>query len=259
MEQTEGHPKFEHVTGRREERATALVDLEQEVRALVQGLPALRPDVQLCVCAAPGLRASIEPSALRQLLLNVILNAGEALPGTGDVRITIARAPNQGEAAPRALFVVEDNGEGMTRDVQLQAVDPFFSTKQSEGHVGLGLSVTSALVEQAGGTFSLKSAKGVGTRVAIELPLADESDAANDATLKGHARTFELLLPDHLLHETATPRETPVEPPRRASRAPLPSRSVSSSWWSHCLHPGWLCSSPTSLQAPCSWQWPDVR
>ncbi len=102
---------------------------------------------------------------LRQALLNVVLNAMQASPDGGTVRIDVARAGCEGGVRVR----VTDDGPGMTREVLERIRKPYFTTK--EGGTGLGVAVARGLVEQHGGALVFDSAPGRGTTVSLELPV----------------------------------------------------------------------------------------
>ncbi len=108
---------------------------------------------------------------MTQVLLNLILNAAEAMPEGG--RLLIRTQPHGAPARALALEV-EDCGLGIPPEVQPRIFEPFFTTKASGS--GLGLSISRRIIAQHGGTISLRSAPGVGSVFRIELPLAELRD-----------------------------------------------------------------------------------
>jgi PAS domain S-box-containing protein len=155
--------------------------IERMARLLSRTLPArvnlvteLQPDAR---------RAIVDGAAFEAALLNVVLNARDAMPEGGTVSVRTWRAdvpharPGDHEPPPGAYAVVEvqDTGVGMTDDVALRACEPFFTTKTDQGGTGLGLSMVHGFAEQSGGTLSIASAAGRGTSVRIYLPLAAEA------------------------------------------------------------------------------------
>jgi CheY-like chemotaxis protein len=126
---------------------------------------------------------------LDQVLLNLVVNARDAMPQGGVLRLrTAAASPVRtaaGPGAPAALLEVEDTGSGMSSEVAAHAVEPFYTTKPGSAGPGLGLSTVYGIVRQMGGRLEISSGPGVGTRVRIELPLAAERPAARAA---GEAR-----------------------------------------------------------------------
>ncbi|MBD3161995.1 MAG: HAMP domain-containing protein [Candidatus Eisenbacteria bacterium] len=107
------------------------------------------------------IRVRVDPGQLRQILLNLVRNAVEAVPPGGGVRV---RWEEQG---PTVAVVVEDDGPGIPLDRREQVFEPFFTTKP-EG-AGLGLSIVRHLVEQNGGRISLERADGGGSRFTIRF------------------------------------------------------------------------------------------
>lgn len=120
-----------------------------------------------------------DPQQIEQVLLNLCVNARDALPGGGRIEITTARAqlaPELGSTSGVTLegdFVVlrvSDSGIGMEADTLEQAFEPFFTTKETGHGTGLGLSMAYGIVEQHGGMISINSQPGQGTAACIYLP-----------------------------------------------------------------------------------------
>jgi signal transduction histidine kinase len=109
----------------------------------------------------------IDPGQVTQLLMNLTVNARDAMPDGG--RLTIQAT----ETGGGVRLMVEDTGLGMSEETVAKAFDPFFTTKPPGSGTGLGLATVYGIVSQAGGTVSLDSTLGRGTRVAIELPASD--------------------------------------------------------------------------------------
>ena len=101
---------------------------------------------------------------LEQVLVNLLLNATQALTGSSDDTIRVTLAPAAGD---RIALSVEDNGRGMTDEVRARVFDPFFTTKRDG--MGLGLAVTKSLVEAMGGDITLTSAPDKGTIATVTL------------------------------------------------------------------------------------------
>jgi two-component system cell cycle sensor histidine kinase/response regulator CckA len=130
----------------------------------------LGSDVQLVVDTAdPGPNVRIDPGMLDQVLLNLVVNARDAMPHGGNIRVT----SGWNEAGQASIQVV-DTGVGMTAEQSRRAIEPFFTTK-AQGN-GLGLSMCYGIIEQAGGRLSLDSEPGRGTTVSIVLPAVEELD-----------------------------------------------------------------------------------
>lgn len=125
-------------------------------------------------------RCRVDPSRLDSAILNLVVNARDALPpggaGSGWVRISTRACDGPpGPAAPHAspggfvCLTVTDNGAGMAPEIQRRALEPFFTTKGDAG-TGLGLSQVCAFVRDAGGDIEIKSEVGAGTAVCLYLP-----------------------------------------------------------------------------------------
>ncbi|HEY6887193.1 MAG TPA: ATP-binding protein, partial [Solirubrobacter sp.] len=128
-------------------------------------------DVRIALAPAASIVA-LGRGRIEQILLNLTLNARDAMPtgGTLTIQTTV-----DGE---RMRLTVADTGEGMPAEVAAHAFDPFFTTKSEGTGTGLGLSIVYGIVDRAGGKIDLDSSPGAGTRFTIELPLAH--DAAQD-------------------------------------------------------------------------------
>ena len=145
------------------------VDLAEVVRDME---PMLRrtigEDVELrCWVASELPPTVIDPGQVTQLLMNLTVNARDAMPDGG--RLTIKVTETDGGVE----LVVEDTGVGMSEDTQAKAFDPFFTTKPPGSGTGLGLATVYGVVSQAGGTVTLDSEPGRGTRVVVRLPCGD--------------------------------------------------------------------------------------
>lgn len=110
----------------------------------------------------------VDAHYLQQALVNLILNAEQALRGRPDPHLSVVV-----EATPReVIVVVEDNGGGLQAEAATRAGEPFFSTADAQT-LGLGLAVTHALAERFGGRLELEAVAGEGTRARLRLPRAD--------------------------------------------------------------------------------------
>jgi PAS domain S-box-containing protein len=114
---------------------------------------------------APGIIMTLgNVSELREVALNLIFNAVDAMPNGGMIKIGTRRDENH------ACLWVEDSGVGMSKEVVARIFEPFYSTKGDSG-TGLGLSASHGIIENHGGTINVKSEPGKGTRFEILLPL----------------------------------------------------------------------------------------
>ena len=127
----------------------------------------------------------VDRSQIEQVLLNLVVNARDAMPVGGSLAITLVRRdPEPGAAAGSVVVTVRDTGTGMPAEVQARAFDPFFTTKPAGKGTGLGLSTVHGIVHQSGGSVWLESAPGAGTTVWIALPevRAPEREAVVEPT-----------------------------------------------------------------------------
>ena len=178
-----------------------VADMEELVRRTIG------PGIQLSVAGASGLWSTlVDPNQLENALLNLCLNARDAMPDGG--RLTIATANetlDELEARERDLppgpyvsVSVTDTGVGMPPDVAAKAFDPFFTTKPLGAGTGLGLSMTYGFARQSGGQVRIRSEPGSGTTMCLYLPRHDaeaslESPAAGSEA-PGRAGTGEVVL-----------------------------------------------------------------
>jgi signal transduction histidine kinase len=107
----------------------------------------------------------LDPHAIQQVMLNVLTNAMQAMPRGGTLTVEAISSGSE------VVVTIADDGEGMDEIAVGQAFVPFFTGRQESGASGLGLSATLGLVESHGGTIHLESQLGVGTTVAIRLPV----------------------------------------------------------------------------------------
>jgi signal transduction histidine kinase len=128
----------------------------------------------------------VDPNQLNNVLLNLAINARDAMAGSGTLTIRAANAgPDSGlppSLAPGWYVMIEiaDTGTGMPPEVLERAFEPFFTTKPTGQGTGLGLSMAYGFVKQSGGEIVLRSEPGKGTRVRIWLPRSEGAPAADD-------------------------------------------------------------------------------
>ncbi|MCG8291585.1 ATP-binding protein [Pseudomonas entomophila] len=158
-----------------------ILDIEELIRRSVG------PAIAVQVSCAPDLWATfIDPPQLESALLNLCINARDALPDGGRIEI---RCENLSLDTERATALdltageylqlsVEDNGRGMPAEVVERAIDPFFTTKPLGQGTGLGLSMAFGFVRQSGGQLQIQSTPGVGTRIDLYLPRHHEMPKA---------------------------------------------------------------------------------
>ena len=106
---------------------------------------------------------------LQQVFLNLMVNARDAMPEGGELRIMTDAVESKIE------IIVQDTGTGISRENIQKIYDPFFTTKAAGKGTGLGLSVTYGIVQEHGGNITVDSRPGVGTAFKLELPLVRKS------------------------------------------------------------------------------------
>ena len=183
-----------------------------DVNALIAGMEELirrtiGPQVELEVVGAMGLwPTQIDPGQLENALLNLCINARDAMPDGG--RITIETANKWLDhfgadryAIPEGQYLslcVTDNGTGMTPDIMARVFEPFFTTKPIGEGTGLGLSMIHGFASQSGGQVRIYSEPGEGTTVCMYLPRhygdVDPADAAPQASDAGRPGQGETVL-----------------------------------------------------------------
>ena len=108
---------------------------------------------------------------LEQVIINLVLNARDAMPRGGTLTVDVADA----KAADEVVLCVCDTGTGMSEEVMSRAFEPFFTTKASGEGTGLGLATAFGIVAQSGGRIEIASEEGAGTTVTVSLPRAEVS------------------------------------------------------------------------------------
>ena len=187
---------------KRQETEPVLVDLGQMISDATGLLnEVIGEHVPIVTRQADGLwQVQADPGLLQQAIVNIALNARDAMPGGGQIVIDTANidmenlpADWQGTAELAELlpgryvaFRVADTGTGMDADTAGRAFEPFFTTKGGDSAAGLGLPVVRRFATQAGGNAWLRSEPGKGTTVTVVLPAADGS--ASSAIHQGPAR-----------------------------------------------------------------------
>jgi two-component system cell cycle sensor histidine kinase/response regulator CckA len=154
-----------------------VTDIEKMVRRLIG------EDIDLLTISSPGLgKVKADPGQIEQVLLNLIVNARDAMPTGGKVTIETRNAVHSEEYAQRhatvpghfVMLAVSDTGIGMNSDVQPRIFDPFFTTKDSGKGTGLGLATVYGIVKQSGGNIWVYSEVGRGSTFKVYLPRVDE-------------------------------------------------------------------------------------
>ncbi|UGB47353.1 ATP-binding protein [Frateuria edaphi] len=193
---------------RRQTLQTQAVDLER----LLEGMhdlirSSVGSTIELhTVCPSHLPQAVADPNQLELALLNLCVNARDAMPKGGTLTIAadvVAPGPEQSELPQREYVRVSvtDTGTGMDQQTLARAIEPFFSTKETGRGTGLGLSMVHGLAGQLGGHFAISSTPGKGTRVELWLPKASGATASirretQPERLRTPTRALNVLLVD---------------------------------------------------------------
>ncbi len=177
------------------------VELTKLVRDSCSVLRHLLPasiEVELEVGAEPVL-VRADPSLLQQALINLTINARDAMPEGGTISIRVDRGTSAQQE--EALLTVEDRGIGMSDEVLGRIFEPFFTTKSRSEGTGLGLAMVHGVVAQHGGRIEVDSKPGKGSRFVLHFPLARPAGVASDEpaplpATRGHSRLPILLAED---------------------------------------------------------------
>jgi PAS domain S-box-containing protein len=160
---------------RRQPLKPELVDLFRQVKTVVDLLSrSLRSDIQIVSDIPSDLwPIYVDPGQFELALLNIGLNARDAMAEGGVLRITarnFVEGENAESGSPYVVVDIEDPGIGMTEEVKARAFEPFFTTKDIGRNSGLGLSQAYGFAKQSGGALILESLFGKGTKVSLRLP-----------------------------------------------------------------------------------------
>ncbi len=139
----------------------------EEVESLLQRTlgPGITLSCRLCPAAVV-----VDASALSTALLNLVINARDAMAEQGEVAVAVF--PVAGASPPLINIQVTDTGKGMTKEVLNRGTEPYFTTRGDSGGTGLGLSMVAGFAQQSGGKLVLGNAPSGGARITLQLPAA---------------------------------------------------------------------------------------
>jgi two-component system, cell cycle sensor histidine kinase and response regulator CckA len=166
-------------------------DTETMLRRVIGEDVTLTTDLQRNLC-----RVKADPGQVQQVLMNLSVNARDAMPTGGtllietrNVDIPDPKSPADPASGTYAVLIVRDSGTGMSEDVQRRIFEPFFTTKEAGRGTGLGLAVVHGFVQQSGGHVEVDSTPGVGAAFSVFLPAVDgalhHEEAAETLLAKG--------------------------------------------------------------------------
>jgi signal transduction histidine kinase/CheY-like chemotaxis protein len=203
---------FGRIQEARQETVDACLQL-RSARQLMSG--ALREDIDLQVeCDEPSWAVTVEPLQFDLALLNLAVNARDAMPQGGVLciearNVTLAEPPGNLAPGDYVRVSVSDTGAGMTPEVLARALDPFYTTKAQGQGSGLGLPQAYAFALQSQGLLQIDSMPGAGTRVEIYLPRANAAitapeQRADDVALPRARGTVLFVEDDALVREAVS-------------------------------------------------------
>jgi signal transduction histidine kinase/CheY-like chemotaxis protein len=161
-------------------------------------------DVHLTTDLAAGLWAvKADPGQIQQVLMNLAVNARDAMPQGGQLRIETrnleldedySRLHQDAGSGPHVMLSVSDSGSGMAQEVRARLFEPFFTTKAPGKGTGLGLATVYGIVRQSGGHVEVETHLGMGTAIRVCLPVTTEPAAEAVAVRELPARGTETIL-----------------------------------------------------------------
>ncbi len=150
-------------------RPSHLADVVRRAVRLVQSQ--VPSDITLHVEIAEDLIVPMDIQRMQEVFLNLIINAAQAISGSGRITITAV----QDRTAEEIVIEVRDTGQGIPEEIQGRLFDPFYTTKEEGQGTGLGLSVVYGIIQKHYGNITVKSSPGRGASFFISLPLAGEN------------------------------------------------------------------------------------
>ncbi|MCP4200555.1 MAG: PAS domain-containing protein [bacterium] len=179
-----------------EPRVLNLNDVVTDVEQLLKRT--INEDIHVELTLDPDLGATrVDPAQVSQILVNLAVNARDAMPEGGRLTIETAEVELDGDHAfgtavpdpgPYVLLAVSDTGEGIDEQTQERVFEPFFTTKPRGQGTGLGLSTVYGVVKQSGGFISLYSEPGIGTSFKVYFPRVEATVEARTAQAATEAR-----------------------------------------------------------------------
>ncbi|MBI3565034.1 MAG: PAS domain S-box protein [Elusimicrobia bacterium] len=173
---------------RREQGNARVVDLREVFGGMRKMLQRLLPaGIELDMPTPDRLACvRVDPSSAEQVLLNLIVNAGDAMPGGGRVTVRLEDAPAERGGAARVRLTVSDEGVGIDEATRARIFDPYFTTKETG--TGIGLATVRDAVVRDGGTVEVDSAPGRGATFVVQWPACAEPPDAGPESVSGSAR-----------------------------------------------------------------------
>jgi PAS domain S-box-containing protein len=226
-------------------RTLELNDAVEEMAKMLVRL--IGEDIELSIVPGPALgRIKADPSQLEQVLLNLAVNARDAMPTggkltieTGNVYLHEQYATTYAPVPPGryVMLAVSDNGTGMSPEIRARIFDPFFTTKEKGQGTGLGLATVHGIVHQAGGYIRVDSEMGQGSTFRIFFPSVDEEASPSVEALPGNNKILRGTETILLLEDEPTFRKMTAEFLERAGYSVLVAESANEATRVAQLHP----------------------
>jgi PAS domain S-box-containing protein len=170
--------------GRRQMLVLQVLDLNEllgEIKEMLSTLPTEQVQLMMAPSSQP-LPVKVDPGKIEQVIMNLAVNARDAMPAGGVLTIKTARVsrtaagtPSTSDPAPYAMVEMVDTGCGMDAETRAHLFEPFFTTKPIGKGTGLGLSTAYGIVKQSGGSIEVESLPGKGTTFRVYLPIVEQT------------------------------------------------------------------------------------
>lgn len=161
--------------GRKQILVPRVINLNEVISSMEKMIKRLlREDIDIETrLAGSPLMVHVDKSQIEQVIMNLVVNARDAMPDGGSLVIEARRFIPSDGTPPQVQLTVEDTGIGMDEATRLRVFEPFFTTKQQGKGTGLGLATVYGIIHQSDGTISVSSVHGKGTSFTVRLPFAE--------------------------------------------------------------------------------------
>ncbi len=176
--------------GRKQVLVLQVLDLNAllgELKEMLSTLPAQQVQLMVMPCLQP-LPVEVDPGKIEQVIMNLAVNACDAMPSGGVLRIKTSQISMmdskpgaRNSSTAHALLEITDTGYGMDAETKAHLFEPFFTTKPIGKGTGLGLSTVYGIVKQSGGTIEVDSVLGEGTTFRVYLPIVEQPVSSRKA------------------------------------------------------------------------------
>jgi two-component system, cell cycle sensor histidine kinase and response regulator CckA len=189
--------------GRKQVLMLQVLDLNEllgDVKAMLSTLPSEQIQLMVIPSSQP-LPVQVDPGKIEQVIMNLAVNACDAMPSGGILKIKTSRVPKavagmiaRNQTAAYAMVEVTDTGSGIDAETKSHLFEPFFTTKPVGKGTGLGLSTVYGIVKQSGGSIEVDSVPGEGTTFKVYLPIVEQAISLRKApkmpsTVEGGSET----------------------------------------------------------------------